>query len=525
MIGGSVLLMGLMGYGIFKMGQSSGRSPVTVADTTKSTPTARKPNADESGHSAPFIPATDTPTTAPAKTKDNPASNADQQVVSTMTSGNTAAPDAGTTKQKSSNQPFASSGFGGFNSSPAGNAATLPTASKTGSTSGAVKPDVAESKPDEPEPDKSLVELIAMIEPALVRIDVRSAGGLSNGSGFLVDDGTIVTNYHVISGGQKATAKLGDKSTVMILGFTFIDPKRDIAILRIAPKSGTPSLKLIDDPPLKGESVIAMGAPLGLDSTASEGIVSSMRTADELETTLGITDHAGTWIQTTTPISPGNSGGPLVNRKGRVVAINTMTLTIGQNLNFAISAMDIKTALKNQKAVRPISPVHLPEKKSPGSGGSDARIVDIAGTPQAATFLGKINRIYFRPFSFNADPRRVVTSLVRNEAAKAIESAGIRMGGPDSPAFFVVLMSLSSSGGTVGAEELRVRTAIYFQDEMSRSPKVYKIWETSERLGTLSVQSLFNGVVPRRMSSNIKDFFKKLRGSIKRAKASAEPSV
>ena len=111
-------------------------------------------------------------------------------------------------------------------------------------------------------------------------------------------------------------------------------------------KSTRRPLELIEDPPLKGEGVVALGAPFGLDSTASEGIVSAIRSAEELEFKVGIHGHAGTWIQTTTPISPGNSGSPLVNRRGQVVAVNTLTLKHGQNLNFGISAMDIRRALR-----------------------------------------------------------------------------------------------------------------------------------------------------------------------------------
>ena len=68
---------------------------------------------------------------------------------------------------------------------------------------------------------------------------------------------------------------------------------------------------------------------------------------------LGIEDHQGTWIQTTAPISPGNSGGPLVNHMGEVVAVNTMYFTRGQNLNFAISARDVKSAILDRSSSEP----------------------------------------------------------------------------------------------------------------------------------------------------------------------------
>ncbi len=191
-----------------------------------------------------------------------------------------------------------------------------------------------------------LADLIEKIEPSIVRIDVVKGDGRGVGSGYvLMPDGIVATNYHVIAGANDATAVFKNGQTAKVLGTLLLDDKRDIAILKIDMQS-LPVLSLADVLPRQGDSVTAFGAPVGLSFSASDGIVSAVRHGDEIsegDTLLG------TWIQTTAPISPGNSGGPLVNRDGKVVAMNTMVLLIGQNLNFAISSLDVADALQKAK--------------------------------------------------------------------------------------------------------------------------------------------------------------------------------
>jgi hypothetical protein len=163
-------------------------------------------------------------------------------------------------------------------------------------------------------------------------------------------DGIIATNHHVISGAKEATATFSNGEKAKVLGTLMMDPKRDIAIIKIE-KSGLPTLNLAAELPRKGESVVACGAPRGLSFSYSEGIISAVRQGKELS------EHdeevmPGTWVQTTAPISPGNSGGPLVSRRtGEVVAANTLASLGGaaQNLNFSISSLDIADVLKKSK--------------------------------------------------------------------------------------------------------------------------------------------------------------------------------
>lgn len=195
----------------------------------------------------------------------------------------------------------------------------------------------------------NLADLLEKIYPSVVRIDVMMGDKHALGSGYvLTEEGIVATNFHVMQGATEATAvfKNGDKAKVE--GTLLLDEKRDIAILKID-KQGLTPLPLADKLPREGDSVAAFGAPLGLSFSASQGIVSAIRDGKELDEE---NPYPGKWIQTTAPISQGNSGGPLVNMEGQMVAMNTMVSVIGQNLNFAISSLEVADALKKAKGQR-----------------------------------------------------------------------------------------------------------------------------------------------------------------------------
>ncbi len=260
-----------------------------------------------------------------------------------------------------------------------------------------------------------MVDLIEQVDRSVVRLLVTSPDGqTAAGSGFVVDQtGTVVTNFHVIEGADTATAVFVTEEESRVREVFFTDRKKDIAVLRMdASGDHLVPIKLAAEPPRKGTKVMAFGAPLGLDFTASEGIVSGVRTSAQLAE-LGVDDHDGTWIQTTAPISPGNSGGPLVNLQGQVVAANTLTLVYGQNLNFAISAEDIRSALQHLwEEPRPLSEI-LKESQIEDflAGRSDVRPdvdlgpLDLAAKPEFVTGIPSLEQQIPHP-SVLADLRR-----------------------------------------------------------------------------------------------------------------------
>jgi hypothetical protein len=160
---------------------------------------------------------------------------------------------------------------------------------------------------------------------------------IAQGSGFLISsDGKVVTNYHVIKSGASALVKLPDGAFFAVDGVLASDKNRDLAIIK-AHGTDFRMLTLGDSNRLQiGEEVVAIGSPLSLESTVSNGIVSGIRSVEE---------EGGKLLQITAPISPGSSGGPLFNMVGQVVGITTSHLKDGENLNFAIPINDVKSLL------------------------------------------------------------------------------------------------------------------------------------------------------------------------------------
>lgn len=195
-----------------------------------------------------------------------------------------------------------------------------------------------------------LADIVERCERAVVKIEVEGGSGAGLGSGFLVDaNGTLVTNVHVLAGAQRAFATFPNGAKSEIRGTLVYDTARDICIAKIE-GAGLPSLKIAAELPRKGERVTALGSPHGLSFSATTGIVSAIRPAEQLAREIGHPDIQGTWIQVDAALSGGNSGGPLINNRGEVVGMSTLASQgAAQNLNFGISGADI---LKAQETAR-----------------------------------------------------------------------------------------------------------------------------------------------------------------------------
>ena len=179
------------------------------------------------------------------------------------------------------------------------------------------------------EGQKDIAAIAKETNGAVVSIVMSDKKGqpVAQGSGFLISkDGRVVTNYHVIKSGSSAVIKLPDGAFFPVEGVLASDRNRDFAIIK-AHGNDFRMLTLGDSDQLQvGQEVVAIGSPLSLESTVSNGIVSGIRTVD---------DKTGKLLQITVPISPGSSGGPLFNMVGEVVGITTSHLRGGENLQSA----------------------------------------------------------------------------------------------------------------------------------------------------------------------------------------------
>ncbi len=185
---------------------------------------------------------------------------------------------------------------------------------------------------------RAVITVVEAVGPAVVSIRLhtpwRGTTVLREGTGsgaLIAPDGYLITNSHVVHGAESLEVILedGDALPARTVGE---DPPTDLALLHVN-RSGLPYAILGDSDQLRvGQLVIAIGNPLGFQSTVSTGVVSSLGRA--LRSTSGrLIENV---IQHTAPLNPGNSGGPLVDSRGRVVGINTAIIPAAQGIGFAI---------------------------------------------------------------------------------------------------------------------------------------------------------------------------------------------
>ena len=194
-----------------------------------------------------------------------------------------------------------------------------------------------------PQPTRKDIPTIARTaKGAIVTIvTANNDDPIALGSGFLVSsDGAIATNYHVIASGNVAVVKFADGTVLPVDGVLATDKVHDLAVIKVHGKTFQTLTLGNSDQIQVGEEVVAIGNPLGLELTVSNGILSGVR----------ITKEEDKFLQTTAPISHGSSGGPLFNMFGEVVGVNALYLEGGESLNFAIPVNDVINLLHNQFA-------------------------------------------------------------------------------------------------------------------------------------------------------------------------------
>lgn len=253
---------------------------------------------------------------------------------------------------------------------------SAPSAPVDPQTRSSTAPSVAPLPPAPRQADT--VEIAKRVLPATVMLQI----GSSTGSGFVLDDsGRILTNNHVVAGaadGGRIRVVLSDgrRLSATLVGRS---PSYDIAVVKVQPTTRLPVLPVGNsDDALVGQPVVAVGAPLGLPGTVTQGIVSA-RDRPVVVNGDAAADAPIAYInaiQTDAPINPGNSGGPLVDAAGRVIGVNSAILTLGnaqgQNgsigLGFAIpvnQAIQIgQQLIKNGKARYPVIGATVTDKGS-----------------------------------------------------------------------------------------------------------------------------------------------------------------
>jgi S1-C subfamily serine protease len=183
-----------------------------------------------------------------------------------------------------------------------------------------------------------VISVVDRVGPAVVRVE-RLADGQASPSGVgsgvvIAGDGLVLTNSHVVGGARRVRLSFADGSSreARVLGD---DPDTDLALLRTDLPAGIPAARLGDSRALKrGQLVVAIGNPLGFESTVTAGVVSALGRSLRAASGRLIDDV----IQTDAALNPGNSGGPLVSTAGEVVGINTAMIARAQGICFAVAS-------------------------------------------------------------------------------------------------------------------------------------------------------------------------------------------
>ena len=184
---------------------------------------------------------------------------------------------------------------------------------------------------------ESLPDLVRRVKPAIVAIVTYDAKGdaLTTGSGFFIRPGQVVTNLHVVRGASRTEVKTldGKGRVYQVSGLLAVDEEGDLTLMRVDMSPERPrSSELAAALPEEGETVFVIGNPLKLEGSVTDGIVSAVREVPGV----------GKIIQTTAPISHGNSGSPIFNLRGQVVGVITVKVTNGQNISLAISSERVR---------------------------------------------------------------------------------------------------------------------------------------------------------------------------------------
>ena len=245
----------------------------------------------------------------------------------------------------------------------------------------------------------------------LLMMEDENRQPISLGSGFFIREGIIATNLHVVEKAISGYAKIvGQETKHDIEGIVGIDSERDLVLLYVS-SAVAPSLSPGDSDKVSiGDEVYVIGNPQGLEGTFSQGIISGIRKIG--------TDKL---LQITAPVSPGSSGGPVLDTRGKVIGVAVATFKEGQNLNFAIPYSYISQLLFKVESVKPLSRANIRTGKS---------ILDDFGERNTE---GMIGTLFTWDYKFPAGPYSFTLRNYLRESVKDVFCLVVFYGPDDEP--------------------------------------------------------------------------------------------
>jgi S1-C subfamily serine protease len=208
---------------------------------------------------------------------------------------------------------------------------------------------------------------------SVVSIAMKTPAGrpLSLGSGFVLERGTVVTNFHVVRGaGSGAVRLVGDPEWHTIAGVVAADDDLDLVLLSVPSLEAAPLPIGDNDKVAIGDEIFVVSNPQDLEGTFTTGIVSGKRKVDKTRL-----------LQISAPISGGSSGGPVLDREAHVVGVATSSLREGQNLNFAITADHLQSLVASKRPPQELTKITRPKR------------VEVARAAPQPTFFARLRRM------------------------------------------------------------------------------------------------------------------------------------
>jgi len=253
------------------------------------------------------------------------------------------------------------------------------------------------------------------------------------GTGFLIDDdGTIVTNAHVVGEHDSARVRFDDDGSPVAAEVLGSDPSTDLAVLKVdASDVDVRPLALADSDDVRvGDQAVAIGYPLGLDRTATAGIVSGL--GREIRAPNGFSiDQV---IQTDAPINPGNSGGPLLDANSRVIGVNSQIATSGARggnlgIGFAVPSNTVREVVPRLKAGQAIERPYLGLTTGQAAAGGAVTVAAVvAGSPAARAGLREGDTIREVDGTAVRSPSDVAAAIADRAPGERVE-VGVQRGG------------------------------------------------------------------------------------------------
>jgi len=252
----------------------------------------------------------------------------------------------------------------------------------------------------------------------------------SQGSGFIFDDGLVLTNAHVVANSDNLIVGLsnGKKLKGKVLGQDFFT---DLAVIKLDGKGPWRKATLGDSSKIKvGDWAIAVGNPFGLENTVTLGIISNLK---RNVSQLGIYDKKLELIQTDAAINPGNSGGPLLNSRGDVIGINTLIRSgPGAGLSFAIPINRAKEIayelIKNGKVIHPMIGISLIDETSFEENKNSVKVGYVVPNSPAAKSGIQINDIILEVGKNKIENASDVISAISNNGVKKFIVISLKRG-------------------------------------------------------------------------------------------------